>query len=441
MLNAVSRKFWLVLLSGVVVTACSSNKGSRFELIEAYQFSDVTWSSYADYQAGLKKILEANWRALLVSDEDLPDESVAGGDERAIEKLVGLLAPTDNRPDAQCRFKDGKERGMLLIHGLYDSPYTMHDLEAYFRQKCFHTRSILLPGHGTRPASLLEIDFESWIKTVNFAIRELAEEGDDNVYLAGYSTGGALALNSAFENDLVKGVFLFAPALKVDAWAAHWLKKLGFDWVPFHRLADEDLMRYESLTLDSVVAVDSLANRLRTKLEDNKSTLTIPVFLVVAENDFTIKSDTAIEYFHRGRFGDDAEMFIYSPDKVSEGDPEKRLPTYINSRFVHQQNGSKFMIANYSHMALTLRPDDGHYGLQGDYKNCLQYVFDSDKRELCKDETLTYPDVCFGERALLGSQDYAQCDGRGQVVRRLTSNPQFEGLIAYLDGFIDRYID
>lgn len=441
-LNMTANKLWLVFLCVILITACSSNKGSRFELVEAYQFSDVGWSSYADYQAGVTKILEENWRALLASGEVLPDERIVPDvDGGAIEKLVGLLAPTDNRPDAQCRFKDGKERGMLLIHGLYDSPYTMHDLEAYFQQKCFHTRSILLPGHGTRPASLLEIDFESWINIVNFAIRELAGEVDNNVYVAGYSTGGALALNSAFENRLVKGAFLFAPALKVNAGAVYWLKKIGLDWVPFHRLADKDLMKYESLTLDSVIAVDSLAGRLRSNVENSKSRLTIPVFLAVAENDFTIKSDTAIEYFHQGRFGDDAEMYIYSPDKVGEGDPEKRLPTYIDSRFVHEQDGRKFMIADYSHMALTLRPDDWHYGLQGDYKNCLQYVFDSDKRERCKDQTLTYADVCFGERALLGSQYYAQCDGAGQVVRRLTSNPQFEGLTTFLDGFINRYID
>ena len=436
------KKLCLVMLAGLIATGCSSTRGSRFELVEAYQFSDVAWSSYADYRAEVKRKLEENWRVLLASSEDLPDaEMVSGVDDDGIEKLVELLAPTDSKPDAQCRFKDGKSRGMLLIHGLYDSPYTMHDLEAYFRKKCFHSRTILLPGHGTRPASLLGIDFESWIKTVNFAIRELAEEVDDNVYITGYSTGGALALNSAFENPLVKGLLLFAPALKVDAGMAHWAKRLGFEWVPFHRLADRDLMKYESLTLDSVIAVDSLANRVRTKLQDSSSTLTMPVLLVVAENDFTIKSTTAIEYFREGRFGDNAEMFIYSSDKAGEGDPEKRLPTYINSRFVHQQDGSKFMIADYSHLSLTLRPDDGHYGLQGDYKNCLQYVLDGDKRERCKDATLTYPDVCFGERSLLGSKTYPQCNGPGQIVRRLTSNPQFDDLTAYLDSFIDRYID
>jgi hypothetical protein len=107
---------------------------------------------------------------------------------------------------------------------------------------------------------------------------------------------------------------------------------------------------------------------------------------------------------------------------------DKHMPTYINSSFVHQQDGQQFMIADYSHMALTLKPDDAHYGLQGDYQYCLQYVFDPEKRKICKDVSLKFPAVCFGERKLIGSETYAQCNRPGQIVRRLTSNPQFEGL-------------
>ncbi len=167
----------------------------------------------------------------------------------------------------------------------------------------------------------------------------------------------------------------------------------------------------------------------------------IPVFLVVAENDYTIKAETAIELFHEGRFGEDAEMFIYSPDKENEDDPGEYIPTYINSRFVHQQNGKQFMIADYSHMALTLRPDDAHYGLEGAYKYCLQYFLDSAKQRMCKDVAMALTDVCFGERKMIGSEIYAQCSEPGQIVRRLTSNPQFEALTGYMDGFIRRYID
>lgn len=435
-------KFCIALLLGVITTGCSSTKGTRFDRVESYQLNDVEQSSYAAYQKDVKARLWDNWQALLDSESDLPAGSIVPGvDDYTIKQLVELLAPTDSEPGTQCRFADGNSRGMLLIHGLYDSPYTMHDLEAYFRSQCFFTRSILLPGHGTRPGSLLKIKTEDWVNAVNFAIGELAAEVDNNVYIAGFSTGGALAINSAFESSVVNGLFLFAPALKVDAAAAYQAKKLGLDWVPFHKLADKDVIKYESITLDSAIAVDGLAKMVKSKLKSHGSDLTIPVFLVVAENDYTIKSETAIDMFREGRFGRNAEMFIYSPDKISEGNPDKHVPTYINSRFVHQQNGKQFMIADYSHMALTLKPDDAHYGLQGAYQYCLQYVFDPKQRKICEDVSLEFPNVCFGERRVIGSASYTQCSGPDQVVRRLTSNPQFEELTQYMDAFIRRYID
>lgn len=432
-------KFPLVIWLVLIVTGCSSTQGARFELVESYQLNDVTQSSYINYQKEVKVRLKENWQALIASDADLPDSSIVPGvDDYAIDQLVKLHAPTNSK--AACRFEDGKPRGMLLIHGLYDSPYTMRDLEAYFRGRCFFTRSILLPGHGTRPGSLLQIKYQDWIDTVDFAIAELAGEVDGNVYLAGFSTGAALALNGAFENRLVKGLLLFAPALKVDAGGAYQAQKLGLKWAPFHKLADRDVIKYESITLGSAIAVDGLAKMVRAKLKAGGRNLTTPVFLVVAENDYTIKSKTAIEFFREGRFGRNAEMIIYAPGKEREAKPEKNIPTYVNSSFVHQQDGKQFIIADYSHMALTLRADDAHYGLEGAYKNCLHYIFNPEKKKLCKNATLDYSKVCFGERKLSGAEHYAQCSAADRVVRRLTSNPQFDGLTRLMDGFIRRYI-
>lgn len=443
-------KFWAMLLPGIIATGCSTTQGSRFELVEEYQMNDVTQSSYADYQKEVKDRLRENWRALLVSSVDLPDSSIIPGvDDYAIDKLVELHAPTDSGHEAKCQFVDGKPRGMLLIHGLYDSPYTMHDLEAYFRSKCFFTRSILLPGHGTRPGSLLKIKYENWMDTVNFVIAELADEVDGNVYITGFSTGGALALNSALESQVVKGVFLFAPALKVDAGLAYTVKKVGLEWVPFHQLADKDVIKYESITLDSAIAVDGLAKMVKSKLQVDGLNLNIPVFIVVAKNDYTVKAQTAIEFYRQGRFGERAEMFIYAPIKendqcvktVREGDPKTKTPTVISSCFVHQQNDKQFMIADYSHMALTLRSDDEHYGLEGHYKYCLQYFIDPENRKRCEDLSLEFADVCFGERRVSGSETYTHCSNPDRVVRRLTSNPQFDALTKQLDAFISRHID
>ena len=178
------RLIWLALFGSLLAAGCSSPRGERFELVERYQLTNVNQADYAEYQRDVRERLKENWQALLASDVDLPRAIVPGVRNFTVNRLVSLHSPTDHVRDALCRFSDAKPRGMLLIHGLYDSPYIMRDLENYFRSRCFVTRSILLPGHGTRPGSLLKIKFEDWVDTVDFAIAALAREVDDNVFIA-----------------------------------------------------------------------------------------------------------------------------------------------------------------------------------------------------------------------------------------------------------------
>src|SRR5438105_1705454 len=49
--------------------------------------------------------------------------------------------------------------GVLLIHVLFDCPFSLYELGAYLAQNGIVCRSILLPGHGTRPSDLLNISY------------------------------------------------------------------------------------------------------------------------------------------------------------------------------------------------------------------------------------------------------------------------------------------
>ena len=77
-------KFCVALLLGVIATGCSSTRGSRFELVEAYQLNDVAYSSYADYQKDVKARLKENWQALHLtrrSDFDTFSSNIGGVEE------------------------------------------------------------------------------------------------------------------------------------------------------------------------------------------------------------------------------------------------------------------------------------------------------------------------------------------------------------------------
>ncbi|MFW2372484.1 MAG: alpha/beta hydrolase [Gammaproteobacteria bacterium] len=437
---------WLLLLV-VFASGCASTGASRFQPVSDYQMLDIHKNvSYEQYQQQVTKALEQNWTELSMPDADYPWLG-----RSQVHELVEAHTPTNNKAKG-CKSGQQKPRAMLLVHGLYDSPRVMRDLEEYFNNRCFHTRSILLPGHGTRPGSLLNISYQAWNSVVEHAIEQFSKENKGDIYITGFSTGGALAIKNALDHkDKVKGVFLFAPALKVKYGLASMLDKLGMDWVPFQIFGDTDLIKYESMTLDSVIAVGKLADEVRTRLNNENTQIDIPVMLVIAKNDYTIKTDTAIQLYEQGKFGNKSDMLIYAPIMVGDkcvkgllqGDAASmpKIPTYMSSCFVHREAGNEYMIADYSHMALSLKSTDAHYGLQGDYKYCTQYFHNEELETQCKCKGNSISDICFGERKVFGSHEYPQCNKPGLIVRRLTSNPQFQQMIQYLDQFIRRYID
>ncbi|MDJ0833518.1 MAG: alpha/beta fold hydrolase [Gammaproteobacteria bacterium] len=443
--HSIFNRLSIFILLGLFTSVCVGADGIRFEQAPSYQMLDIDDSlSYAQYRNRVRDILRNNWNEMLQSDDDYPQLTISD-----IEEVVAALTPTD-RP-ATCS-QGQQPRKMLLLHGLYDSPYVMHDLEDYFHRQCFHTRSILLPGHGTRPGNLRGIRYQHWENAVDTAIAQFNREVEGDLYLAGFSTGAALALNAVSEQpDKIKGLFLFAPALRVFDGFAGLLRTLGKVWVPYQKRQDADVMRYESLTMDSVVQVGKLADKVRKQLARGEPDIDVPVLLVIAENDITIKTRTAIKLYQKGRFGDQSEMLIYTPvrqdgqcvKRVSPGDPSAipKQPTYIGSCFVHEHDGQRYKIADYSHMSLILKSTDRHYGLEGSYHYCTHYFHDPDNIKRCQHLASSSDDLCFGERNPIGAKRYPYFGKRCKVVRRLTSNPQFDQLTELIDQFIARHID
>src|SRR5690606_12484427 len=174
---------------------------------------------------------------------DAPDGSV-----------IANVAPFRLEPAADCpRLADGRfPKGVLLTHGLIDSPYSMRPLGEDLRARCYLVYGLLLPGHGTRPGDLLSSGWEDWAQAQHFATQRLAEEAE-TVVLAGHSAGGTLAILEAGANPVVDALLLFAPALGISesakyAYLADWLGLL-FPGAAWHGIReDAAVYRYESLT-------------------------------------------------------------------------------------------------------------------------------------------------------------------------------------------------
>ena len=128
-------------------------------------------------------------------------------------------APREWRPEGQ------PQKGILLVHGLGDSPWTFHDIGQYLAAHGFLVRAVLLPGHGTRPEDLLHVKLRDWQRVVDEQTKALQKEVKE-VYLGGFSLGGDLVLDYAYAHPEIAGLLLFSPAFKSDepfAWVAPWI--------------------------------------------------------------------------------------------------------------------------------------------------------------------------------------------------------------------------
>ena len=116
-----------------------------------------------------------------------------------------LVWPGKFSPDANRSFvlmPAGTPRGaVVLLHGLTDSPYSVRHLARDYQQHGFVAVVPRLPGHGTAPGALTDVDWERWLAATRLAVREATRLAGDNVplHLVGYSNGGALAMKYALD--------------------------------------------------------------------------------------------------------------------------------------------------------------------------------------------------------------------------------------------------
>ncbi len=79
-------------------------------------------------------------------------------------------------PDANRSFvlmPAGKPRGaVVLLHGLTDSPYSVRRLAVNYQKHGFVAVVPRLPGHGTAPGALTDVDWEAWLAATRLAVRE-----------------------------------------------------------------------------------------------------------------------------------------------------------------------------------------------------------------------------------------------------------------------------
>lgn len=333
-------------------------------------------------------------------------------DPAELDEELARVAPFELTRPETCQ--GSPDKGVLLVHGLLDTAFALRDIGEELAEACVLVRSIVLPGHGTRPADLIGIDRQAWIDAVAFGLRSLSAVVDD-VYIVGYSLGGALAANAAADNPDIAGVVLLAPALQVAnswlAWQSVWVRHVT-DWIDVdpHSIS----VRYQSMPTDAIAETVLLASETRDQLD---SGLNMPVLSFLSTTDLAIDVEEVLSELANLKSTVGNAIVIYGKTDLPTPKDAKIQPVFDRQ--------SK--ILNHSHVALPFAPDNAVFGRTGSHKACGQNIGIVDKEEA--EQCMRNPQNWKGELLSTDSPEFLP-------LQRLTFNPHFDAMIEEILAFL-----
>ena len=123
--------------------------------------------------------------------------------------------------------------GVLLIHGFTSSPKEVRWMGESLQARGYTCLGIRLAGHATRPADMIRSRYTDWVSSVEDGYH-LLRGLTDRIFLAGISTGGALALLMSTRLE-VEGVIAISTLDRLPADYPIWLLRAFSRISPFRR--------------------------------------------------------------------------------------------------------------------------------------------------------------------------------------------------------------
>jgi alpha-beta hydrolase superfamily lysophospholipase len=171
--------------------------------------------------------------------------------------------------------------GVLMIHGMSDSPYSLRSLAERLNRAGAYVVGLRVPGHGTAPSGLTSVTWEDMTAAVALAVRHVTEKAAGQpVHIVGYSNGGALATYYALqavtdsEWPEVESIALISPEIglpKVAAlakWQARLGSLLGLEKLAWNGLAPEyDPYKYGSFAINAGIVAHQMTREIQKSLD------------------------------------------------------------------------------------------------------------------------------------------------------------------------------
>ena len=186
--------------------------------VRAYDSQDdpplELWHTYIPHEMTAEEIDKSDWAKYVAVEQRLFDEvrkevtdKLEPGSQHSANRYYkdspiypGSFARDWNR--SYIMEPAGTPVGaVVLLHGLTDSPYSLRHIAQRYREDGFVAVAIRLPGHGTVPSGLADVEWEQWMAATRLAVNEARRRAGAGapLHLIGFSNGGALAMKYALD--------------------------------------------------------------------------------------------------------------------------------------------------------------------------------------------------------------------------------------------------
>ena len=194
--------------------------------------------------------------------------------------------------------------GVLCLHGLGGTPHSVLPLTAASHGAGYQTVAPKLPGHGSAPADLIDIDWADLFAGVVDVAESLASRVE-GIAVVGQSMGATLALQLATERDFVRGVAAINPVvLPADVDATEHLQFLLERGSVMQPAGDPDLRdpgahdsAYIELPVHALLQLGVGAGIVHDRLDR----ISVPLLVVSSDHDAVVDPANADELAARAR--------------------------------------------------------------------------------------------------------------------------------------------
>jgi len=226
--------------------------------------------------------------------------------------------------------------GVLLVHGMSDSPYSMKSLGERLHSEGAWVVGLRVPGHGTAPSGLLDVRWQDMAAAVELAMNHLhSSVGQQPLFIVGYSNGGALAVHYALtslEKDSLptaQGLVLLSPEIGLTKIAALaiWQERLGH-LLGLRKLAwnsilpEYDPYKYNSFTVNAAVQARLLTVEIQGQISRYESsgelTRLPPILAFQSVVDATVTAPALVEGLFQRLPARGHEMVLFDINRTAE---------------------------------------------------------------------------------------------------------------------------